>query len=912
MITMQPTREKLQFGLRRLVLFSLLFLLAFLAKRYSFQFPFGITYSFTSLFLLLILRLCGLKAGVISAVFLHVFFVVVLDSPQWEAMYVLEIAFIGAIMFYRRNGNMILYNMLFWFLLGIPLYAFYFFFFFELNGILLSVVLLNYAINGLANAIIADILLAYTPLFRWMYKRDRSYRVFYFHQMISHILIGAIVFPFLINMFVSNWNIYTNSSRAVHYAVKNYADNIERELSQWTVDDLHQLQYQNSNQSRYLSHLFELNSADDVYFVYLINREEELVAANRSKETADGFEWQEENGITAVENKFYRSLAAEQTNNRQLPVLNWSIESFIYKKRVNDTDLTLYIQTPIAPVQEGIFIEYMQQSRFFIVFLLLAVGLSGFIKRYLRKTLGQLAETTTGLPLKVKEMKTIRWPESQVYEVNSLINNFKTMSAKLANLFQESYQLNQKLENQTQMLQKSEEKLHKLAYYDILTELPNRQHFQQYLSKQIAVGSGLSPGEIIAVMFMDINQFKQINDTLGHSVGDELLKIIARKFQQIETEKTKVFRLGGDEFVVVMSAKSKDEVEVFGERIKQLFSVPLIIDDMTLHVSASVGASIFPQDGNDLDALVKYADIAMYHSKAGGRNDFQFFDSAMKEHLTQRMLLNNGLQEALKENQLEIHYQPRFDAQTAALTGMEALMRWKHPKLGNVSPDTFIAIAEESGLILKVDEWGLNEACKQNKRWQEEGFPKIPVSVNISVKHFYQGHLVEMARHALEKSHLEAKYLHLEITESLFIHHKKDVIDTVKELKRMGIKIAIDDFGKGYSSLIHLLKLPINEVKLDRFFIKDVHLNSKKMVIVKAITDIANTLKLNVVAEGVENEEEWKYIRQLRCSEVQGYLFSKPLSKEEFTAFLRNAGAVQGQRPPDNTAVGEAWKWKKR
>ena len=421
------------------------------------------------------------------------------------------------------------------------------------------------------------------------------------------------------------------------------------------------------------------------------------------------------------------------------------------------------------------------------------------------------------------------------------------------------------------------------ALHDPLTGLPNRRAFNKDLIERMKLAKLNT--ESIAVIFLDLDRFKIINDTLNHENGDFLLKKVAERLSKADDKRVtnfSVYRLGGDEFTFILSSVTKDETTIFVKRLLNIFKKSFTLKDHELFVTSSLGISMYPTDGEHPDFLIKNADIAMYSSKESGRNSYSFFTQEMNDDYQKKMVLEKALRKALHSNELKIVYQPKMNIESNNIIGMEALLRWESSDLGMISPAEFIPLAEETGIILPLGEWILKTACLQNKRWQDRGYTPIPVSVNISLRQFYDGNFVESVMNILKETNLDAQYLDLEITESISSANINSVISTLNGLKAMGISISIDDFGTGYSSLSYLKKFPINNLKIDRSFVRDITSNSENRAIVKTIISMANNLNLDVIAEGVETEEELKFLKSNGCMVVQGYLFSPPLSDEEF------------------------------
>jgi diguanylate cyclase (GGDEF)-like protein len=434
----------------------------------------------------------------------------------------------------------------------------------------------------------------------------------------------------------------------------------------------------------------------------------------------------------------------------------------------------------------------------------------------------------------------------------------------------------------------AEERVQFLAFYDALTGLPNRTLLQDRLTKALA--SARRRKDKVAVLFLDLDRFKDINDSLGHSVGDLLLKEVAERLKTWGREQDTVARLGGDEFLITLTqVKDAPDAAVATERLMDAMTAEFVIQGHSLHVSCSIGISIFPEHGADCETLIKNADTAMYRAKDGGRNNFRFFTEDMNVQAVERLSLENSLRSALAKNQLFLMYQPQMDIATESIVGLEALLRWQHPELGLVPPDKFIRIAENSGLILPIGEWVLRTACSQARKWQDEGLPVVSVAVNVSAVQFRQENFCELIRKVLHESGLAPQYLELELTESLLLVDEGVTFSVLQELRAMGLTLAIDDFGTGYSSFNYLRLFRISKLKIDRSFIRDVTVNPDDAAITAGIIGMAKSLKLKVLAEGVENEAQMLFLRAHRCDEIQGYYFSKPLTIDKVAEKLRGA-----------------------
>ncbi|MCF8564856.1 EAL domain-containing protein [Alicyclobacillus tolerans] len=427
-----------------------------------------------------------------------------------------------------------------------------------------------------------------------------------------------------------------------------------------------------------------------------------------------------------------------------------------------------------------------------------------------------------------------------------------------------------------------------LAGHDALTGLANRRLFHEYLSNSI--DDRRLNGGTLGLIFVDIDQFKLINDTLGHMVGDLVLKDVGIRLQACRDSEDVVARIGGDEFTILLrSAKNQEEIKVFADKMLRSFRKSFMVNENPMFLTPSLGISVYPDDAENGDELFKHADVAMYHAKELGGNRYIFYSPEMNEETQRRLELTRMLREALEREEFRVYYQPQMNIRTNSVMQVEALVRWQHPTRGIVSPGEFIPVAEETGLMMPLTRWVLQTACSQVKKWHAQGLSNLGVAVNVSPQLFeHREGLVQMVSQVLQETQLEPDYLELEITESISMYSIRDVIEILGQLDALGIRIAIDDFGTGYSSLGYLKHFPIDSLKIDRSFIDGILENPSDRAIVESIIGIANGLKLSIIAEGVENSTQLQILEHVGCNIIQGYLFSRPIPAEEFHAWWLN------------------------
>ncbi|WP_134703601.1 EAL domain-containing protein [Ammoniphilus sp. YIM 78166] len=545
------------------------------------------------------------------------------------------------------------------------------------------------------------------------------------------------------------------------------------------------------------------------------------------------------------------------------PMLQWE-KSFYWKHSPMDTpqSWSIIVKGSVSPYQTEVYELYIKIFSICLLILVLTQPLSFLLSRRIVSPIEHLSQITGNLSLETHgPPEGVSWPKTSIKEIQVLVDNFQFMSKKI---------------------QQSKQHLEYLAHHDELTGLSNRYHFKE----QFQQFSAKRQDALIAILFIDLDRFKFINDAIGHDFGDLLLQQMADRMKQECGEQGIIARYGGDEFLVMIpNITYIQEVDAMSKRLLEQIQKPFHLRSHEFVVTGSMGISVYPHDGLDIKTLIKHADTAMYAAKEHGKNQYQFFNSNMNDSIMYKLELETELRKAIEDQQLELHYQPQFAIQTGEISGIEALLRWNHPTMGVISPAEFIPLAEETGLIIPIGDWVLREACTQRKKWQLARFPSLRMAVNVSMKQFLHEDFIPNLRRLILETEMDPSKLKLEITESIAMKHPDYVIEKLTELKRLGIKLAIDDFGTGYSSLNYLKEFPVDYLKIDRTFIQDIVTGSAQTSIVQSIIQVAHSLNLSIIAEGVETDQQLEFLKKNHCNEAQGYLLSKPLRSEDIEKY---------------------------
>jgi len=559
------------------------------------------------------------------------------------------------------------------------------------------------------------------------------------------------------------------------------------------------------------------------------------------------------------------------TNNFYIALVDWDNEILTFPYFVDEHD-----EPPKPRKLENGLTEYVLRSEESI--LLNHELYTKLIKNNSIDVRGSDSKNWLGVPLKLTNGKTIGMIGIQSYDKDIFFTE-EDLKILLFVSDQIAMAIKRKIDDI---------KIHKQAHYDQLTGLTNKALFHDRLEH--AIDNANRHDEILSVLFIDLDNFKYVNDSMGHSAGDKLIKLIASRLEKCVRKGDTVSRWGGDEFTVLLpSIKRISGIYKLCNRILNESFTNVVIEGQELRITASIGIALYPQDGEDADKLISNADAAMYNSKNMGKNQYNLFKPKMNNDILERISFENGLFRAIEKEEFDLVYQPQILLEENKLIGFEALIRWYNPEKGVLAPYKFIPIAEETNLILPLGEWIINKVCQENKKWHDKGYNNLTCAVNISAKQFYQNNIIEIIENALKKSNLDPNFLELELTESVIMDDVDRAIKIFKKLKSMGIKLSIDDFGTGYSSLSYLKKFPIDTLKIDQSFISNLTKDSiNDITIANLVIDLGHKLGMQVIAEGVETQQQINFLTKYACDKIQGYIVSKPLKREDFEKLLEN------------------------
>lgn len=850
--------------------YVMLLIISLLSEYNPLSWFYGYQIGLGTMFLLIVLLVYGLAGGLAAILIVYGSLALLDATTLLQALTQLAYFTVTGLLLRRFPDKVILLTSLYWLLAGFP--SAFFIYAHETGfrdhlGHLFS---LNAALVALVSALAADMIVSHTPIRSWL--ASSSERPGYaFNRIVLHLTLVATSLPFFIFILIRGCQ---EENKVLDQAIENLDTQVSvvnRDLSAWTDSDYRSLRHNGILQLEELKQDMLTNAGSRIptKLVLLDSKFNALsVVGLDSSVIGQSFDWKLGGEIRVrspsdsvwvpAQDYFYPSEA-------------WRYAYLVRETSVGDYKHAVFLM-PFSPYMQETIGSYILHIRLLFVFVAATMMLTLLLNRFFFRSLTRLARATIDFPDKIALDRTIDWPKSGISEIRVLTDNFRSVAEHLADNFRQ--------------LAQSEARLFQLAYYDSLTDLPNRLNMKERLAKELEAAELSGWEEYLSVLFIDLDRFKHINDTLGHIAGDCLLRLTAERLTQVQSERAFIARISGDEFVVLLKHSEPNDAARLSERILDGFGDPYILQGHSLYVTPSIGIATAPLDGRDIDTLMKNADSAMYSAKEHGGKGYAIYSEAASTKLSESMWLENSLRHAILNRQFELYYQPKVDSVTGDIASAEALIRWHHPDRGLVGPSEFIAVAEDTGLIIPLGGWILREACAHYVKWRQAGLAPQRIAVNLSARQFHDPRLVDTICEILDDTGMTARELELEITESYIFKNEAYVVNVLEQLREMGVYISIDDFGTGYSSLSQLQRFPVQAIKIDRSFISEMNAGQGAELIVKAVIELAHGMNMRVVAEGVETDKEASLLRRYECDELQGYLFGKPMSAASFEDFL--------------------------
>ncbi len=850
--------------------FFLLLIISLVLEYNPIPWFYGYQIGLGAVFLIIVLLVYGLAGGLAAAAVVYGSLVLI-DSMSWlQALTQAAYFVVIGLLLRKFPDKVILLTFVYWILAGCPIVYFVYAHETGFMDDLGYLYCLNVGLGSFLSALAADIILSHTPIRRWLAARGER-TGYAFSRIVLHLTLVATSLPFVIYVLISGYQERTVVLEQATDNLNTQVGVVNRELSGWTDGDYRSLRLNGIVQYEQLKQGMLTNAGSHIPTKLALldssSRATSVVGLDESL-IGEPFDWRLGGD--------YRSLNVTDAIWTPSQAYPYDSEAWRYAYMVRETtvdkDKRAVFLMPFTPYLQESIGSYISYIQLLILFVAATMMLTSLLNRLFFRSLTRLARATIDFPGKLSLDRTIDWPSSGISEIRMLTDNFRSVAEHLT--------------DNIRRLAHSEARLFQLAYYDSLTELPNRLNMKERLAEELEAADRSGWSEYLSVLFIDLDRFKHINDTLGHVAGDSLLRLTAERLMQEHTEQSFMARISGDEFVVLLKHSEPEEAARLSERILAQFAGPFSLQGHSLYITPSIGIATAPIDGRDIDTLMKNADSAMYSAKEQGGQGYAAYSEAATTKLSESMWLENSLHHALNDKQFELYYQPKVDNLTGEIVGAEALVRWHHPDRGLIGPCEFIAVAETTGLIIPLGSWILREACEQHMRWRQAGLAPRRIAVNLSARQFHDPRLVERICYILDDTGMLAEELELEITESYIVSNESYVVSVLEQLRGLGVYISIDDFGTGYSSLSQLQRLPVQAIKIDRSFICEMSAGQGAELIVKAVIELAHGMGMKVVAEGVETDQEAKLLRHYRCDELQGYLFGKPMPAASFERCL--------------------------
>jgi len=845
--------------------YLLLIITGICANIFGITLSFGLVFIFGSVIVLVIVYTYGTIWGVLAAAIINGYTYVLWHSNFDILLYTIEAIFVG-LLYYRKKKSLVFSDVMYWVLIGSPVAAICYYTFLHMDNVQILAIILKNTINGILNVLIAELIITKVPLKSWILREKyityQSFEKVFFNLMLLVVLITSLS--------VAALNCFSEYQQRISYIrmeLETESNKVSALAKTWykkEINDLDKIR---------MSMLLKTVSIWDNSIITIVDHEDSIVASNNTNTTV----------AQDIRHKSIdRTDSGDEVHYIKVPegskfssMEGWRNAFYVYEKSIgNGIPWTIIIEKPMDKYLKDMQLSYIRNFLLILLLIILTSIIAIVVARSVSSPVKKLVEVTSYLPKKLYTQQQLEWPDSNISEMNSLVNNFKIMATVIRNILEK--------------INKTNEMFEYIAKHDPLTGLPNKLLYKELIDNALSMAT--YDDRKIAVIYIDVDRFKRVNDTFGHDKGDQLLVSVSKCLESCVKESCTLFRIGGDEFVLLMPRiENIEEVTRQVNDIIHISQQPYAIDDFEFPITISIGIALYPNDGQDADTLFKNADIAMYRAKESGRNCYKFYSSLADGLAFNKLKLESCLNKALDNDEFVLKYQPKVDIMSRKVTGAEALIRWNSPEHGVVPPSEFIPLAEETGLIQPIGEWAFQKVCTDIRTWESRGLRPVCISVNFSSVQVQKRNFIKHIERIIHDTGVDPSWLEFEVTESTIMQDVDYAVEIIEKIKAMGIKVSLDDFGTGFSSLNYLKSFNIDTLKIDSSFVRDVNTCHQDAAIVRTIINLAKNLKLNVVAEGVETKGQVEFLKAEGCNEIQGYYFYKPLDASEFEELLEKS-----------------------
>lgn len=869
--------NKIRQGIRWLIFI----VVGILIQSLHIEYVIGIKLSFTGIIIVFLIRQYSTHMVLISLALIYAISTTVFSGHLVDIFFLLEAVVLSWTIKRNDKSNLVLVDGILSFFVKLPLcYLALILVKDSYNQQYISFVCIIHAVNSIIAILIGEVLYQYTPVFLDIFKKDKIHKI-RLRQFLFHTALIMVTLPILCSIYV---NARKNEQLALKQ-IESYSHGafqvIQKEVNSWKSREKQKFILYDVVYREKLKSLMDAKLTGEMADIILTNEQHKiLVTTNDKYKIKNKFDIKDIKNIEEIDDEFYRVIPSIDS---KMGVVNQFMNQFyiVHQYMVNP-DMHMYVLIYKNDFLVNDLHIALDGLKLLLILWGMIIGVVALLEVVIFRSITQLEEATKNLPDQLYDLEQIKWKESCTVEIGLLQNNFYKAAFKLKEMFESTKLLNEELSN-------SQQRLQEIVFLDTLTHIGNRLKMRRDLNdiREYAYYDS----KLTGVFLLDINQFKQINDTLGHEKGDKLLIEVAERLKILEDEQgCKAYRLGGDEFVVLTQQDTLEQIQVIGECIVRVFESSFIIDGVCMQVKGSIGMSIYPYHTNDVDTAIKYADMAMYRSKEIGNTPLEVFNESIKLEYIKRTTIEKSIRDAISNNEFEMYYQPVYDIHTKEIINLEALLRWNNKYLGQVSPQVFIPIAEELGFMMELDQWVIQNVCRQIKMWKLEGKKVLPVSINISEKYFRQKPFIIALLTIIEQEEVTPEDILIEIAESSVIEQAESMGKVIGELYSLGIKVILDDFGKTHSSISQLIDLPVKQLKVDHELIKGIDYDKRKQTLVELIVQITSKLGMTTIAEGVETEGELAYLKSVGCNSVQGRVICEPSPLGRISEILSNRG----------------------